>query len=167
MTRICVCVCVCVCVFVRVCVCARWLVKCAFTYVARVPDAIRGGSPTKSYTCNGRASINFRSGMPRKRPFVICAAPSLRRMRWRMHGYMHPGTHALKHHACTDASISARKHVSDVLGVGLALSRAYSQGESGWCSDQTSTLGAWRHAGVQFPLSGACVSTTLLFNDAS
>ena len=29
-----------------------------------------------------------------------------------------------------------------------------SRGESGWCSDETSTLGAWRHAGVRFLLSG-------------
>ena len=28
------------------------------------------------------------------------------------------------------------------------------RGESGWCSDVTSTHGAWRHAGVQFLLSG-------------
>ena len=28
------------------------------------------------------------------------------------------------------------------------------QGESGWCSDVTSTHGAWRHAGVRFLLSG-------------
>ena len=30
-----------------------------------------------------------------------------------------------------------------------------SRGESGWCSDVTSTLGAWRLAGVQFLLPGA------------
>ena len=30
-----------------------------------------------------------------------------------------------------------------------------SRGESGWCSDWTSTPGAWRHAGAQFPLPGA------------
>ena len=30
-----------------------------------------------------------------------------------------------------------------------------SRGESGWCSDVTSTHGAWRHAGVRFLLSGA------------
>ena len=30
----------------------------------------------------------------------------------------------------------------------------YSRGESGWCPDGTSTPGAWRHAGVQFLLSG-------------
>ena len=29
------------------------------------------------------------------------------------------------------------------------------RGESGWCSDVTSTHGAWRHAGVRFLLSGA------------
>ena len=29
------------------------------------------------------------------------------------------------------------------------------QGESGWCSDMTSTHGAWRHAGVRFLLPGA------------
>ena len=29
-----------------------------------------------------------------------------------------------------------------------------SRGESGWCSDVTSTHGAWRHAGVRFPLCG-------------
>ena len=29
-----------------------------------------------------------------------------------------------------------------------------SRGESGWCPDGTSTPGAWRHAGVQFLLSG-------------
>ena len=29
------------------------------------------------------------------------------------------------------------------------------RGESGWCSDWTSTPGAWRHAGAQFPLPGA------------
>ena len=29
-----------------------------------------------------------------------------------------------------------------------------SRGESGWCSDVTSTHGAWRHAGVRFLLSG-------------
>ena len=29
------------------------------------------------------------------------------------------------------------------------------RGESGWCSDVTSTHGAWRHAGVQFLLLGA------------
>ena len=28
------------------------------------------------------------------------------------------------------------------------------RGESGWCSDVTSTHGAWRHAGVRFLLSG-------------
>ena len=28
------------------------------------------------------------------------------------------------------------------------------RGESGWCSDMTSTHGAWRHAGVRFLLSG-------------
>ena len=31
------------------------------------------------------------------------------------------------------------------------------RGESGWCSDWTSTPGAWRHAGVQFPLSGVLI----------
>jgi hypothetical protein len=30
----------------------------------------------------------------------------------------------------------------------------YSRGESGWCLDVTSTHGVWRHAGVQFLLSG-------------
>ena len=29
-----------------------------------------------------------------------------------------------------------------------------SRGESGWCSDMTSTHGVWRHAGVRFLLSG-------------
>ena len=29
----------------------------------------------------------------------------------------------------------------------------HSWGESGWCSDETSTHGAWRHAGVRFLLS--------------
>ena len=33
--------------------------------------------------------------------------------------------------------------------------RLPSRGESGWCSDMTSTHGAWRHAGVRFLLSGA------------
>ena len=33
----------------------------------------------------------------------------------------------------------------------------YSRGESGWCPDGTSTPGAWRHAGVQFLLSGVFV----------
>ena len=28
------------------------------------------------------------------------------------------------------------------------------RGESGWCSDVTSTHGAWRHAGVRFLLFG-------------
>ena len=28
------------------------------------------------------------------------------------------------------------------------------RGESGWCSDMTSTHGAWRHAGARFLLSG-------------
>ena len=28
------------------------------------------------------------------------------------------------------------------------------RGESGWCPGRTSTPGAWRHAGVRFPLSG-------------
>ena len=28
------------------------------------------------------------------------------------------------------------------------------RGESGWCSDMTSTHGAWRHAGIRFLLSG-------------
>ena len=28
------------------------------------------------------------------------------------------------------------------------------RGESGWCSDMTSTHGVWRHAGVRFLLSG-------------
>ena len=28
------------------------------------------------------------------------------------------------------------------------------RGESGWCSDVTSTHGAWRHAGVRFLFSG-------------
>ena len=28
------------------------------------------------------------------------------------------------------------------------------RGESGWCSDMTSTHGAWRHAGVRFLLFG-------------
>ena len=31
------------------------------------------------------------------------------------------------------------------------------RGESGWCSDVTSTHGAWRHAGVRFLLSGVLV----------
>ena len=31
------------------------------------------------------------------------------------------------------------------------------RGESGWCSDVTSTHGAWEHAGVRFLLSGAFV----------
>ena len=37
------------------------------------------------------------------------------------------------------------------------------RGESGWCSDMTSTHGAWRHAGVRFLLSGECIcfDTTL------
>ena len=30
----------------------------------------------------------------------------------------------------------------------------YGRGESGWCSDVTSTHGAWRHAGVRFLLPG-------------
>ena len=30
----------------------------------------------------------------------------------------------------------------------------FSRGESGWCSDRTSTPGAWRHAEAQFLLSG-------------
>ena len=29
------------------------------------------------------------------------------------------------------------------------------RGESGWCSDMTSTHGVWRHTGVRFLLSGA------------
>ena len=33
-------------------------------------------------------------------------------------------------------------------------SNSISQGESGLCSDVTSTHGAWRHAGVRFLLSG-------------
>ena len=44
-----------------------------------------------------------------------------------------------------------------------------SRGESGWCLDWTSTPGAWRHAGAQFPLPGAlfalaraCVFLSLL-----
>ena len=38
------------------------------------------------------------------------------------------------------------------------------RGESGWCSDGTSTPGAWRHAGVQFLLSGVyeCRCDTLV-----
>ena len=32
-----------------------------------------------------------------------------------------------------------------------------SRGESGWCSDVTSTHGAWRHAGVRFFLPGATI----------
>ena len=32
------------------------------------------------------------------------------------------------------------------------------RGESGWCSDVTSTHGAWRHAGVRFSLSGESCS---------
>ena len=35
----------------------------------------------------------------------------------------------------------------------------YSRGESGWCPDGTSTPGAWRHAGVQFLLSGAAINS--------
>ena len=38
------------------------------------------------------------------------------------------------------------------------LPKATGQGESGWCSDVTSTHGAWRHAGVRFLLSGATYS---------
>jgi hypothetical protein len=30
----------------------------------------------------------------------------------------------------------------------------FSRGESGWCSDVTSTHGAWRHAGIRFLLPG-------------
>ena len=30
----------------------------------------------------------------------------------------------------------------------------HGRGESGWCSDMTSTHGAWRHAGTRFLLSG-------------
>ena len=40
---------------------------------------------------------------------------------------------------------------------GATLAEPVSQsgrGESGWCSDMTSTHGAWRHAGVRFLLSG-------------
>jgi hypothetical protein len=33
------------------------------------------------------------------------------------------------------------------------------QGESGWCSDGTSTPGAWKHAGVRFLLSGVRLSS--------
>ena len=32
-----------------------------------------------------------------------------------------------------------------------------SRGESGWCSDMTSTHGVWRHAGVRFLLTGECI----------
>ena len=32
----------------------------------------------------------------------------------------------------------------------------HGRGESGWCSDVTSTHGAWRHAGVRFLLPGIC-----------
>jgi hypothetical protein len=35
------------------------------------------------------------------------------------------------------------------------LNTLQSRGESGWCSDVTSTHGAWEHAGVRFLLSGA------------
>ena len=59
----------------------------------------------------------------------------------------------------------ARASNCDVHGPAQATSRCHnaasvvtassSQGESGRCSDKTSTLGAWRHAGVRFLLSGA------------
>jgi len=35
-----------------------------------------------------------------------------------------------------------------------------SRGESGWCSDMTSTHGVWRHTGVRFLLSGAAAVLT-------
>ena len=37
-----------------------------------------------------------------------------------------------------------------------------SRGESGWCSDVTSTHGAWRHAGVRFPLSGVFITHEII-----
>ena len=43
-------------------------------------------------------------------------------------------------------------HNRSIKGIACALS---GRGESGWCPDGTSTPGAWRHAGVQFLLSGA------------
>ncbi len=36
-----------------------------------------------------------------------------------------------------------------------------SRGDSGWCSDVTSTHGAWRHAGVRFLLPGALCNTNM------
>ena len=38
----------------------------------------------------------------------------------------------------------------------------FCRGESGWCSDMTSTHGAWRHAGVRFLLFGAFLFISLL-----
>ena len=38
------------------------------------------------------------------------------------------------------------------------------RGESGWCSDMTSTHGAWRHAGVRFLLSGGAWPNSLAIN---
>ena len=37
------------------------------------------------------------------------------------------------------------------------------RGESGWCSDMTSTHGVWRHTGVQFLLSGAFLMLACVF----
>ena len=39
-------------------------------------------------------------------------------------------------------------------GIPLRRRSVVGRGESGWCSDVTSTHGAWRHAGVRFLLPG-------------
>ena len=54
---------------------------------------------------------------------------------------------------CADG-FGRRRRPSMVEAQALAIQRI-GRGESGWCSDWTSTPGAWRHAGVQFPLPGA------------
>ena len=53
---------------------------------------------------------------------------------------------------CSVVALSA--HYSQILSCFFD-SQLPSRSESGWCSDVTSTHGAWRHAGVRFLLSGA------------
>ena len=50
-------------------------------------------------------------------------------------------------------------------GIPLRRRSVVGRGESGWCSDVTSTHGAWRHAGVRFLLPGVFNSCRIFFSE--
>ena len=69
---------------------------------------------------------------------------------------IHAGICAAPHpaHATFYTGQAGQQGPSSELSQHHPLSVQGDRGESGWCSDMTSTHGAWRHAGVRFLLSG-------------